>query len=42
VPGGYVRDPATHAFLKIGGTHVSSPVQSTSVPPASNAFGGHR
>lgn len=42
VPAGYVRDPATHAFLKIGGARVSSPAQSTSVPPASNAFGDHR
>jgi hypothetical protein len=42
VPAGYVRDPATHAFLKIGGAGVSSPVQSTSVSPAGTAFGGHR
>jgi hypothetical protein len=42
VPAGYVRDPATHAFVKIGGAGVSSPLQSASAPPASDAFGGHR
>ena len=42
VPAGYVRDPATHAFLKISGARVSSSVQSTTVPSASNAFSGHR
>jgi hypothetical protein len=42
VPAGYVRDPATHAFVKIGGAGVSPSVQSASAPPAGTSFGGHR
>jgi hypothetical protein len=42
VPAGYVRDPATHAFVKIGGAGLSSPVQSASAGPAGTPFGGQR
>lgn len=42
VPAGYVRNPATHAFVKIGGAGVSSSVQSASVPSTGTPFGGHR